>query len=68
MFFKTNKPFTFNRLPFGMSNAPIERDDLENHDRIRWSRNNSEAERTNSLDRYPERQGSNEGQSGEDRT
>jgi len=24
MFFSTKKPFTFNRLPFGMSNAPIE--------------------------------------------
>jgi hypothetical protein len=56
------QPFTF-----GISNAPIKRDDLENHAWIRWSTNNSEAERTNSLDRYPERQGRNEEQSGEDR-
>jgi len=68
MFFTTKKPFTFNRLPFGMSNAPIKRDDLENHDWIRWSTNNSEAERTNSLDRYREHQGIDEGQSGDDRS
>jgi len=63
MFLKTKKPFTFNRLPFGMSNAPIKRDDLENHNWIRWSTNNSKAERTNSPDRYREDQRSNEGQS-----
>jgi hypothetical protein len=67
MFFKAKKPFRFNRLPFGMSNAPINRDDLENHDWIRWSRNNSKAERPNSLDRYQEHQGNNEGQNGADR-
>jgi len=67
MSLKTKKPFPFNRLPFGMSNAPITRDDLENRDWIRWSTNNSKAERTNSLDRYQEHQGSNEGQNREDR-
>ena len=67
MFFKAKKPFGFNRLPFGMSNAPINRDDHENQDWIRWSRNNSKAERPNSLDRYQEHQGNNEGQNGADR-
>ena len=60
------KRFIFNRLPFGISNAPIKRDDLENRNWIRWSTNNSEAERTNSLDRYREHQGSDEGQSRRD--
>jgi hypothetical protein len=50
MLVATKKPFTFNGLPFGISNAPMKRDDLENHDWIRWSTNNSEAERKNSLD------------------
>ena len=34
MSYKTKKPFTFNPLPFGMSNAAAMRDDLENHDWI----------------------------------
>jgi hypothetical protein len=38
------KPFTFNPLPFGISNAPIKRDDLENRQDIRWSTNNPKAE------------------------